>query len=76
MGGYVWRGDPALVELNQQIMAARPDPGRPKYGRGEAPHGTDAAYRRHRHGEDACPACVEAARLRSAARKANGRRVA
>ena len=44
-----------------------------KYLRSErelAPCGTDAAYRRHRRrGEPACPACLQAERIRSGQRK-------
>lgn len=73
-GGYLWRGDPALAELNRQILAARAHPEVPKYGntgsRAEAPHGTPGAYRRHRRNhERPCEACKAAEALRNALRK-------
>lgn len=80
-GGYVYRGDLALVALNRQIMAARPHPDLPRYGftgpKAEAPCGTSAAYRRHRRrGEKPCAVCKAGERLRHQIRKESARRAA
>lgn len=77
-GGYIYRGDLALVVLNAQIMARRPHPDLPVFGStgrlAQAPCGTRAALRRHqRRGERACEACLAAERrwhrLRAEARR-------
>lgn len=75
MSGYLWRGDPGLLALNQEIMAQR-RPGQPQYERNEAPHGTASAYRRHhRNGEAPCEPCKAAEIVRMAEYRAR-RRVA
>lgn len=69
-GGYIYRGSMDLLEQNARILAARPDPERPRYARNEAPHGTTAAARRHgRHGEPLCGPCLAASKRQSMERR-------
>ncbi len=65
-GGYRYRGQGDLVELNRRIMAGRTAASRFPVET-HAGHGTNARARKHRRdGEKPCPSCLEAeARFRT-----------